>query len=60
MNRKKAREFFETGKPDEKGDHTVFAQVHKGLAAKDYQGMRINSADKKAWFVKFIGEFALD
>lgn len=22
--------------------------------------MRINKADKKAWFVKFIGEFALD
>ena len=22
--------------------------------------MRINTADKKAWFVKFIGEFAID
>ena len=22
--------------------------------------MRINQSDKKAWFVKFIGEFALD
>ena len=25
VNRKKAREFYETGKIDEKGEHTVFA-----------------------------------
>jgi hypothetical protein len=26
----------------------------------NYQGMKINTADKKAWFVKFIGEFSMD
>jgi hypothetical protein len=60
VNRKKAHDFYESCKVDEKGEHTVFAQVQKGLASRNYQGMRINSADKKAWFVKFIGEFALD
>lgn len=60
VNRKKAQEFFDTGKVDEKGDYTVFAQVHRGLLQRKFQGMRINSADKKAWFVKFIGEAALD
>ena len=60
VNRKKAKDFIENGKIDDKGEQTVFSQVMKGLQAGNYQGMRINSADKKAWFVKFIGELALD
>jgi DNA-binding MarR family transcriptional regulator len=31
VNRKKARDFIESGKVDEKGEHTVFSQVMKGL-----------------------------
>jgi len=34
--------------------------VQKKLEQNKYRGMRINNADKKAWFVKFIGEYALD
>ena len=36
VNRKRAKDFFDTGKADEKGDHTVFAQVWKGLVAKKF------------------------
>lgn len=60
VNRKKARDFFETGKVDEKGEHSVFAQVFRELSSMNYQGMKINTADKKAWFVKFIGEYSMD
>lgn len=34
--------------------------MKKKLEESRYRGMHINSADKKAWFVKFIGEYALD
>jgi hypothetical protein len=43
-----------------KGEHTIYAQVWKKLAAHNFSGLRVNSSDKRAWFVKFIGEFALD
>ena len=31
VNRKKAKEFIESGKVDEKGEYTVFSQVMRGL-----------------------------
>ena len=34
--------------------------MQQKLEACNYKGLRINSADKKAWFVKFIGEYAVD
>lgn len=60
VNRKKAQEFASSGKVDTKGDHTIFAQVQKKLEANRHKGLKINAADKKAWFVKFIGEYAVD
>jgi hypothetical protein len=30
------------------------------LEASKYKGMRINKSDKRAWFAKFIGEYAVD
>jgi|LauGreDrversion4_2_1035121.scaffolds.fasta_scaffold232421_3 hypothetical protein len=32
VNRKKASEFYDSGKVDEKGEYTVYSQVHKGLS----------------------------
>lgn len=60
INRKKALDFANSGLQDLKGEHTIFAQAQKTLEARRYRGMRINSADRKAWFVKFIGECAVD
>ena len=42
VNRKRAKDFFDTGKVDEKGDYTIFAQVMRGLSQQNYKGMRIN------------------
>jgi len=36
INRKKAKEFFDKGKSDDKYEHTIFAQVQRGLAIKGY------------------------
>ena len=60
VNRKKAQEFAQSGKVDVKGEYTIFSQVQKKLEANRYRGLKINTADKKAWFVKFIGEYAVD
>lgn len=32
----------------------------KRLDAARYLGLRINNSDKKAWFVKYINEHAID
>jgi hypothetical protein len=58
--RKKAQDFAQSGQVDVKGEHTIFAQVQKRLEAARYLGLRINNSDKKAWFVKYIGEAAVD
>lgn len=60
VNRKKALDFAQSDQVDSKGEHTIFSQVKKKLESSKHRGMHINSADKKAWFVKFIGEYALD
>jgi len=60
VNRKKAQEFAQSGKVDVKGEYTIFAQVQKKLEANRHKGLKINTADRKAWFVKFIGEYAVD
>lgn len=60
VNRKKATDFAASGKVDRKGDQTIFSQVWRKLESGKYRGLRINHSDKKAWFVKFIGEYALD
>lgn len=49
-----------SGQVDLKGENTIFAQVMKRMQEQNYRGLRINQADKKAWFVKFIGEYAVD
>lgn len=58
--RKKAQDFAQSGQVDLKGEHTIFAQVMKKLEAARYLGLRINNSDKKAWFVKYIGEGGID
>jgi len=58
--RKKAQDFAQSGQVDLKGEHTIFAQVQTRLEAARYLGLRINTSDKKAWFVKYIGEYAVD
>lgn len=61
INRKKALEYAKNeNNVDHKAQHTVFSQVKKNLEHKRLKGLRINSAEKSGWFVKFIGEQSLD
>lgn len=36
VNRKKAKEFFDKLKVDDKFEHTIFGQVQRGLAVRNY------------------------
>ena len=60
ISRKRALELRKEGQVDTKGEWTVFAQVSRELRKNKFHGMHINSQNKRAWFVKFIGEAALD
>lgn len=60
ISRKRALELRKEGQVDTKGEWTVFAQVSKDMRKNKFHGMHINSQNKRAWFVKFIGEAALD
>ena len=60
ISRKRALELRKEGQVDTKGEWTVFSQVSKDMRKNKFHGMHINSQNKRAWFVKFIGEAALD
>jgi E3 ubiquitin-protein ligase HERC2 len=60
VKRRVIKRLRDEGKVDHKGEFSMFGQIRKKLKENNYQTMRKNDCDSKAWRCNFIGEGSID